>query len=585
MSSPRRAIWLLPFLLWGGVRATCARAAPPASDPGTDRWAGFMDADPAARLAAVGRVTGPLVELADALPLLVVALDDEAAPVRAAARERILALAKECVDPLLDALGEARSGARSGAFRTLSALGTTVTPTDVAFALGGGKGAVSPVDRLEAALFLALPRFDTPAPAGAGRHVHALLDLARLAATDGNLPVQRAGAGAAALLACLLARSAGEGGGVLRSPVRTESRLPNLLAGGAWEVVTAAADLAARFGDGSAQITDRLEQALSETDRRDAAALALSTLAPGRPGLRERLEKVEPSVGVCRALLRLGAEEPVLKLLARSSQLGHRRVAITACLAERRLVAEALAALLPETEKALDDGAPEDVQAALRPWIPFPDLAAPVLPLLEELSQRKETSPAAQVLAAAFALRCAPTLAWARARLEPWVGRAPAVAAAPPPIQSGPALAAALAAALDVDAVPPDALPAALGGDPLGLMGAWTLWERPLAAHVADYVERHPDPQGPWTALLLRLLADWPRGGSSAWKPTRLSDYTGLGALLSSEREAQRVALRALGRLKGPAPEVRTQVLGVLAATDLELRHRAAQTLRRLGGS
>ncbi len=571
----------LAGLLLGPDLAPPLRAAPPA-EPALEPYAALRADDPEVRLRAASELApsptrGPLEALAPAIPFLVIALEDEAAPVRAAAAERLLALAQEAADPLLDALEQARPGARSGTFGALMALGARVTPSDLAFASGGGPSPVQEADRREAALFLSLPKVtDLDEPHGGPRW--ALLRLGEALLRDPSPLVRRTAAGSLALVAGRTAAGA-RGPAAPRRLVRVEeplrTRLVNLIRAGTDARTYAACELAGRFGDGHESIRAALLQALGQRDVRDAAALALADLGANDPATLAALGKAG-GYGAWRALLRAGADAEVREALA-GRDLQRRRLAIAVATAEERLLEEAAAAARAGLEEKLDDGEAADVLEAVAQMRTFGSAARAFLPLLEAHVAREDVAAPGRDLAAAFALALDATLPWAQARIDPWTAPPGVVPLRPAPGEDPASL---VAAALEADRVRPDAPPAALaqlGPAPL------TLWQRPLGVHVARWLARHPTAEGPYVQSLSGLLVEQgPDPARSSLAPPGLRSWVALGASADVPFAVRRAFLDALARTRVASPATRASLAALLGAPDPWLRHLAARALRAL---
>lgn len=578
---------LLAAALPGGGRGAALQAEPPAPAVPQEPWARLRADAPDERLAAVAALPAGLTEEgAAAIPFLVLALEDEEPSVRAAAAERLLAWAQGGADPLLDALEAARPEPRSGAFGALLALGQRVTATDIAFGAGGGRSPVQDVDRREVALVLALPKV-TWLGESEGGPAWGLLRLGEALLRDPSPLVRRTAAGTLALLggrAAWAQRSAPRPGAPGQAPRRLvrvdeplRTRLVNLVRAGTDARTWAACELAGRFGDGPESLRSALRQALRHKDVRDAAALALADVGATDPESLAALEQAG-GYGAWRALVRAGRDAAVLAALA-GKDVQARRLAIAVLMAEERHLDEAAHAVLPDVEAALDDGQPSDVRAALERLRPFGPAARAALPLLEAFAAREDAPAAGRDLAAAFALRLDPGLAWAQGRLARWLLPPSPV---PPPAPDGVDVASLLAAALDAERVEAQAPPAALGllrQGPVEL----ALWGQPLGVHAARWLQRHPAPEGPWVAFVSGLLHETssePRRSSLA--PPSLRAYVELGVAADAPFLVRRAALDALALARPPSADTSAALEALLGAPDLWLRHLAARALRRL---
>lgn len=581
--APRRAVTCLllaALALEAAPGGLGAEPPPPAVQQ--EPWARLRADDAAERAAAIAALEGPLEEVAGAIPFLVIALEDEQAAVRAAAAERLLAWAQQCADPLLDALEQARPAPRAGVFGALLSIGQRITPTDLAFGGGGGNAQVQDIDRREAALVLALPKV-TYLGEMQGEPPYSLLRLGESLFTDASPLVRRTAAGTLALLggaAALKARTGGE-----RAPRRLvrvdeplRTRLVNLIRAGTDARTWAACDLAGRFGDGHESIRAALRQALGHKDVRDGAALALADVGATDPETLAALAKVG-GYGAWRALVRAGSDAAVRAALG-GKDVQARRLAIAVLMAENRALDDAAAAALPDVEAALDDGQPRDVQAAIDRLLPFGPAARAALPLLQAHVARQDVPGPGRDLAAAFALSLDPSLAWAQERLERWMLLPSPM---PPPSPEGVDVASLLAAGLDADRVPLREPPGAMGAVREGPL-APTLWGRPLGAHVARWLARHPVAQGPWVDYATGLLRETsPDPKRSSLAPPRLRDWVEQGALADLPFAARRATLEALASGGVASAPTRALLAALLGAPDLWLRHLAARALRRLG--
>lgn len=581
--APRRAaigLLLAALALEAAPGGLGAEPPPPAVQQ--EPWARLRADDPAERAAAIAALEGPLEEVAGAIPFLVLALEDEQAAVRAAAAERLLAWAQQCADPLLDALEQARPAPRAGVFGALLSIGQRVTPTDLAFGGGGGHAQVQDIDRREAALVLALPKV-TYLGEMQGEPPFSLLRLGESLFTDASPLVRRTAAGTLALLggtAALRGRTGSEKAPrrLVRVDEPLRTRLVNLIRAGTDARTWAACDLAGRFGDGHESIRAALRQALGHKDVRDGAALALADVGATDPETLAALEKVG-GYGAWRALVRAGSDAGVRAALS-GKDVQARRLAIAVLMAENRALDDAAAAALPDVEAALDDGQPRDVQAAIDRLLPFGPAARAALPLLQAHVARQDVPGAGRDLAAAFALSLDASLAWAQERLERWMLLPSPM---PPPSPEGVDVASLLAAGLEADRVPLREPPGAMNSLAAGPL-APTLWGRPLGAHVARWLARHPAAEGPWVDYATGLLRETsPDPKRSSLAPPRLRDWVEQGALADLPFAARRATLHALGSGGVASAPTRALLAALLGAPDLWLRHLAARTLRRLG--
>lgn len=573
MALPRPALAAVLIALLGAPSAGPLAAEPPPAPP--ERWVGLRVTDPDLRYAAVADARGSLMEVADAIPYLVIALDDEAAPVRAAVRERLLALGRECVDPLLDALEAARPGPK-GSFGMLVGLGTQLTATDLA-AAAGALSPVQPADRREAALVAALPRHAWDRP-GEARHALAALRIASLLLADPDASVRRAAAGTLGLLGLLAIEARHDASGDGRtgprlplSPARRE-RLAELLHHGSDEIAVGAAGLAARFGDRGGPVGAALEALLEREAARDAAALALALLPPA-DSTRDALRK-HRSYGCWRARLRLGDGEPVLAALS-SKDVGERRLALRAALAEGRTEPAVFEALLPDLSQALEDGTYRKLEPRLRDLLASGDAGRAAEPLLRAFAEGGGGEPRARDLAAAAALSLAPAT-WARPRFgglfsSPFPGDAEEalVAATVLPVLWGEA------------PVLHDEVPSVLRGGPAALR-VLTLAGVPLGQRLLPFVgpgDAHRALHARWLAGMLDVP---PEDRRAAWAAPGLASFTAQGARVATGFAVLSALLDASAGLEAPPPEVRALAEHVAASPDPWLRHLAARALRRL---
>jgi hypothetical protein len=556
----------------GGTRAALADPPPPRAE--AERWIGLRVTDPDLRLRAVADTKGPLNEVADAIPFLVIALDDESPPVQAAARERLRELAGEAVTPILDALQAARPGRKSGAFGALSALGTTVTPLEIA-AAAGGLAPVNPPDRREAALVLALP-VGTPTSADRAR-LGVSLRLAALLLADTDAQVRRTAAAALALVALqhVRATDAARTDPALRRGLRLSlaqgqrERIAELMGQGGADIAVAAAGLASRFEDASETVLAALVKMLDKEDRRDAAALALADL--GAVSAVPQLVR-HASFGTWRALLRLGQGDDVVLKAFKSSDKPQRRLAAAAALAEHRGGAEAVEAMLPELAEALEDGAFADVEPWLRRLAEWGREGRPALPLLQAFVEKEGGEPESRNLAAAVAFGIDRDAAWAAKRVELLLAQADEKA--PPDPHHELAVATALAAYYEGLTTPPATAPLALS--PRRLTGL-TLTGRVVVASVAVFVGRADKP-GPHLALVLGVFGG--PGAPLSEGPPTLRDFAQRGLLGDDTVVARWLALTVLAVVPDVSAEHRKLVEALLSARDPWLRHPAARVLR-----
>lgn len=571
-AAPRvRTAALLLVLLAAVIAArSSASAAPPA--PAGERWVGLRVADPELRRLAVQDVAGPLNGVADAIPFLVIALGDESAPVRAAARERLHALAAEAVDPLLDALEGARPGAKS-TFGVLSMLGKVVTLADLASAAGANTP-TNPPDRREAALMLAL---DTSWLRGVREPEppDARLRLGMLLLGDPDESVRRAAAASLGLLGLVAARpEPGKLPLVLTRPQR--ERLAELLQHGSPEIAKGAAGLAARFLDTGEPVVKALEDLVAKEATRDEAGIALAALGEAsRPAL-PTLKRCT-SYGTLRALVRLN-DESVTEALA-AKQTSARRMAAAALLDEEGGSAAVAKVFLEALEEVREDGSFAKIEKRLLPLWVVAGHAGEALPALAAMAGDEKADPDVRDLASAVALRIDRSAAWAEARVKARLANPPS----PKPGADGAATRLATATVLAVAfergvaplADPPAALAtvdlstAALDGEPLGLALART---RALLTPTSGYV-----------LLLTRALEVTPPQRASAWSAPTLRGFAQQGREVAASWWVRKAALEVLADPALATPERKALLLALLDAPDPWLRHLAARAARRSG--
>jgi hypothetical protein len=276
--------------------------------------------------------------------------------------------------------------------------------------------------------------------------------------------------------------------------------------------------------------------------------------------------------------LRLGESAPVAAGL-RSKDRADRRLAVVVFLEEGQPDDAVATALLGELAEARASGTYRSLESPLRAVSASGPQASATLAALEVLVGSETADPDARDLAAAVALGVDAGLPWARARV---LGR---LAAPPSPATSGrpadrvlPTTATVLAAALDRDLVAPDRAPPPPAADDLTTR---TLMGRPVGLHVAAYVARHPTPDGPYTALLVRELEVPIDKRALDWSAPTLRAFVELGAVVPSAYAVKKAALEVLATARPLTPERRALFEALQAAPDPWLRHLAARALRR----